>query len=72
MLESNGTLHVAASVVDGFGDGQETVMDRAGARVVVRLTGVDQLQEELRGDVAVPDEEAVDLDCQHGLIAERC
>lgn len=61
VLESNSPLHVRATVVDGSGDREELVVDLAGSRVVLSDTRLEEIEEELGGDVSVTDEQAIDL-----------
>jgi hypothetical protein len=49
-------------VVDVGSDGEELVVNRPGARVVLRDTRLEQLEERLRGDAAVADEHAVNVE----------
>ena len=62
VLEGDGALHVRAAVVDGLGHRQQLVVDGAGGRVVLGLAGLDELDQQLGGDVAVADEQAVDVE----------
>lgn len=62
VLESNGTLHVRAAVVDCGGDGKKLVVDSPSLLVVLGLTGVEELKEQFGSDTPVTDEHAVNVE----------
>lgn len=62
MLESDGALHVRATVVDSGGDGKELIVDSPSLLVVLSFTGVEELKEKFGSDTAVTDEHTVDVE----------
>ena len=55
-LQGDGALHVRAAVVHGLGDRQQSLVDRVRGGVVTCLAGLDEVDEQLGGDVAVTDD----------------
>ena len=62
VLEGDRALHVRASVVHRSGDGQQPVVHLSCLLVVLCLSGVEQLKQRFRGDTAVANEHAVDVE----------
>ena len=62
MLESDGALHVGATVVDSGGDGKELVVDGSSLLVVMSLTGLKERKEKFWSNTTVTDEHAVDVE----------
>lgn len=62
MLESDGALHVRATVVDSGGDGKELIVDSPSLLVVLSFTGVEELKEKFGSDTTVTDEHTVDVE----------
>ena len=52
-FERNGALHVRTAVIDGASHGQQAFEELSRLRIVLRLTGLDEINEKLRCDVAV-------------------
>lgn len=63
-LQRNGAFHVRPTVIDGLCDRQQLLKHLTGLGVILRLTCVDQLNQQLRCDVAVTDKQSVNV--EHG------
>ncbi|KAI3475682.1 hypothetical protein L1887_62851 [Cichorium endivia] len=61
VLERHSAFHVRATVVYGLGDRKQLVVDAASGSIVLCLSSLEQLEERLGCDVAVANQEAVDV-----------
>lgn len=62
VLESDCTLHVGSSVVNGSGDWKQLVVDRLGLLVVLSFTSVEQIEQEFWRDTTISNKHTVHLE----------
>lgn len=62
MLECDGALHVTSSVVDGGGDGKQSVVDFSSLFVVLCLSSLEELKQSLGSNTSVTDKHTVDVE----------
>ena len=63
-FEGDRALHVRTPMIDGLGHRQQLFEDAARLGIVLSLAGLDQLNQQLGRDVAITDQQAVDV--EHG------
>jgi hypothetical protein len=62
VFEGDGSLHVRSSVVDGSGDGEESVVNFSSLLVVLSLSSLEKLEKGFGSDTAVTDEHTIDVE----------
>lgn len=62
VFEGDGSLHVRSSVVDGSGDGEESVVNFSSLLVVLSLSSLEKLEKGFGSDTAVTDEHTIDIE----------
>lgn len=63
MFECNSALHVRSTVIYALSDRQEPIMDLPCLLIVLGLSGLDELDKRLGGDVSITNQETVDIEC---------
>jgi hypothetical protein len=61
MFQSDSALHVRSTVIDTLSDGQELIMDFSCLLIVLGFASLNELNERLGCDVAVANQEAVNV-----------